>query len=186
MVIKNITIFSGDEAIEEISNYAKRQYYKKYIFSGILGVLGIIVISLIATQGNSIDTMVIGLLFLAFAIILVLINTYSIVSIKKRIRKRNPQIVEHGMINSFIFKEESFSLQVKIGDKVSKLEYPYQALKKIIEYDDRICFIITDNDFYACKKTNFSSQKELEQFFYGLTKHKTKIQKKLSKENAQK
>lgn len=187
MVIKNTSIFSGEEAIEEISNYARKYYYKKYIFAGILGVLGAIVISIVAAQGNSMDTMVIGLLFLIFAIVLVLINTYSIFTMEKRTKKKNPQIVEHGMINSFTFKEESFSLQVIIGDKVSKLEYPYQALKKIVEYDNKICFVITDNDFYTCKKENFSSLKELDVFFYGLMKHKTKIQKKLSKEkkNAQ-
>lgn len=182
MIIKNTTVFSGEEAIEEISNYARKYYYKKYIFACILGVLGAIIVGIVAAQGNSIDTMVIGLLFLAFAIVLVLINTYSIFTTEKRTKKKNPQIVEHGMVNSFTFKEESFSLQVKIGDKVSKLEYPYQALKKIVEYDDKICFIVSDNDFYSCKKENFSSQKELEVFFYGLTKHKTKIQKKLSKE----
>ncbi|MDE7385493.1 MAG: hypothetical protein K2M84_07030, partial [Anaeroplasmataceae bacterium] len=57
---------------------------------------------------------------------------------------------------------------------------PYNALKKIIEYDDKICFIIGENDFYICKKENFASKKEMEIFFYGLAKHKTKIKKKLS------
>lgn len=180
MVIKNITKLTGEEAIEEITKYARKYYYKKYIFSGILAILGAIVIGIVASQGNSIDTMVIGLLFLSFALVLILINTYSILTLKKRTYKKNPQIVEHGMTNSFTFKEESFFLQVKIGDKISKVEYPYNTLKKIIEYDDKICFIIGDNDFYICKKENFSSLKEMEIFFYGLEKHKTKIKKKLS------
>lgn len=188
MVISNVTKFSGEEAIEEIAEYARKYYYKKYIFSGILAILGAVVIAIVAAQGNSIDTMVIGILFLSFALILILINTYSILTIKKRTYKKNPQIVQHGMTNSFIFKEESFSLSVKIGDKVSKVEYPYGALKKIIEYDDKICFIIGDNDFYTCKKDSFSSTKEMELFFFGLAKHKTKIKKKVSKDrsNAQK
>lgn len=182
MVIKNTTILSGEEAIEDITRYAKKYYLRKFIFPIILAVFGIIIVSIVAASGNSADTMVIGFLFFSFAIALILINTYSIFTMEKRTRKKNPQIVENGITNSFTFKEESFSLHVKIGNKVSKLDYFYKALKKIVEYDDRIIFIITDNDFYTCKKANFSSLKEMEIFFYGLSKHKIKIQKKLSQE----
>ncbi|MDE6241672.1 MAG: hypothetical protein K2M08_04520 [Anaeroplasmataceae bacterium] len=180
MIIKNVTYLTSEEAIEEIAEFSKKYFYKKYIFSGILAILGGIIIGIVSAQGNSVDTMVIGILFLSFAAILTLINTYSIVTIKKRVKKKNPKIVEYGMLSTFTFKEESFSLQVKVGEKVSKLEYPYNALKKIIEYDEKICFIIGENDFYICKKENFASKKEMEIFFYGLAKHKTKIKKKLS------
>ncbi|MDE6414266.1 MAG: hypothetical protein K2K48_02530 [Anaeroplasmataceae bacterium] len=188
MIIKNITSLTGEEAIEEIAEFSKKYYYKKYIFAGILAILGAIVIGIVAAQGNSIDTMVIGILFLSLAVVLVLINTYSIFTLKKRSMKKNPQIMQHGMHCTFTFKEESFSLQIKIGDKITKVEYPYNALQKIIEYDDKICFIIGENNFYTCKKENFSSLKEMEIFFYGLAKHKTKIKKKLTlnKSNAQK
>ncbi|MDE6660378.1 MAG: YcxB family protein [Anaeroplasmataceae bacterium] len=182
MVIKNTTHITGEEAIEIIVNYSKSYYYKKYIFSVIMAVLGSIIIGIVAAQGNSIDTMVIGILFLSFAVILALINTYSIFTLKKRTHKKNPNLVEHGMENAFTFKEESFLLQVKIGDKVSKVEYPYNALSRIIEYEDQIYFVLGDNDFYVCKKDSFKSPKELEVFFYGLAKHKTKIKKKLTKE----
>ncbi len=181
LIIKNTTVLSSEEAIHRITELSRKYYYKKYIFSGILMVLGltILLISVFVKSAN--DSNIIGYLFLAFGFILTGINTLSILTIQKKIKKQNPGIMEYGMVNSFTFKEESFQLQVKIGASVNKLEYPYNELKSITETDEYITFAISSLEAYLCKKDAFQSKKELEVFFYGLAKHKTKVKKKMSK-----
>ncbi|MDE7263460.1 MAG: hypothetical protein K2N64_02195 [Anaeroplasmataceae bacterium] len=181
MVIKNTTILTNEESIQEIAAFGRKYYYKKYIFPGILAILGCIAIAVLASQGNGIDVMVVGIAFLILSLFLIGLNTYSVLTVVKKTRKRNPKIEEFGMIHSFTFREESFSLQVKIGDSTTKVEYPYLNLKRIVEYDDYFCFIVGDMDFYTCKKSGFSSPKEVDVFLYGLSKHKIKVKKKLSK-----
>ena len=173
MILKNTTILSGEEAIEEIVLTSKKYYYKKYIFSGLLLLVGIITLAVVLSLGNEQDSTILGYLFIAFG--------YSIASIKRRTQKQNPALAEKGLTNSFTFKEESFQLLVKIGSKVNRIEYPYTALKQIIEHEDRISFVISALEIYICKKSAFQNPKDVEQFFYGLSKHKIKVKKKLSK-----
>ncbi|MDE7161947.1 MAG: hypothetical protein K2N65_04225 [Anaeroplasmataceae bacterium] len=181
MIIKNTTHFTGEEAVEEISKYSKKVYYKKFIFPSILFVFGIIAVIIVAQQDNPANTFLLGALFILFAGILFLFNLFSLLTIKKRTCKKNPKLVEFGMKNEFTFKEESFTLHSSIGEETTKMEYPYMNIKKIEEYDTEILFWITDTSFYSCKKDAFPSEKELDVFFYGLEKHKIKIKKKLSK-----
>lgn len=180
MIIKNTTILSKEEAIDEICKLSLKYYLKKYIFTAVLAIFGIIIIAVVAAQGNSTNTQVVGYLFLAFAGMLFLMNTYLIMTLRRRTIKKNPAIAEYGMVNVFTFKEESFSLQVKIGSSTNKIELPYTELKGMIEYDEKICFKIADTEAYICKKDCFSSKRDLDLFFYGLNKHKTKIKKRLS------
>ena len=181
MILKNTTILSGEEAIEEIVLTSKKYYYKKYIFSGLLLLVGIITLAVVLSLGNEQDSTILGYLFIAFGFSLAAINTYSIASIKRRTQKQNPALAEKGLTNSFTFKEESFQRLVKIGSKVNRIEYPYTALKQIIEHEDRISFVISALEIYICKKSAFQNPKDVEQFFYGLSKHKIKVKKKLSK-----
>ena len=178
MIIKNTTVLTGEEAIHETAVFGRKTYYKKFIFPSILMVLGVIVI-IITFQSDSRTSLLMGALFLVFSSFLCFMNLYAICTIKKRTKKKNPKLLELGMKNEFIFKEESFSLCVTVGTKSSKLEYPYQNIKSIVEYEDKILFLISENEFYSCKKDSFASQKELDLFFYGLNKHQIKIKNKL-------
>lgn len=178
MVIKNTTVYTGEEVVNEIVQYGRKSFYKKFIFPSILLILGAIVI-LITFQGDSKTSLMMGSLFLIFAGILFLMNVVSIFTLRKKTQKRNPEILKFGMKNDFTFKEESFILLVTIGTKTTKLEYFYKDIKRIIEFDEKLLFMITDTDFYSCKKETFHSKKELDLFFYGLEKHKIKIKKKL-------
>lgn len=182
MVIKNTTIYTGEEVVEEIVHFGRKSFYKKFIFPSILLILGAIVV-LITFQSDSRTSLMMGLLFLIFSCILILMNVISIITLRKRTKKKNPELLKFGMKNDFTFKEESFILLVTIGTKTTKLEYFYKDIKRIIEYDEKILFLITDADFYSCRKDTFHSPKELDVFFYGLEKHKIKVKKKLHNQN---
>ena len=65
MILKNTTILSGEEAIEEIVLTSKKYYYKKYIFSGLLLLVGIITLAVVLSLGNEQDSTILGYLFIA-------------------------------------------------------------------------------------------------------------------------
>lgn len=178
MIINNVTTLSSEEAINELVNVERKSYLKKYVFTALLTILGLIVVIYIAIAGEKIDSIIVGILFLIFGIFLTFINTYYILSMKKRIIKKNPLLIDNGLTYSFTFKEESFIVNIIIGKESKKLEYSYKELKKIYEKDGSIYFILIDNTYYRCKIDSFKDKKELELFYYGLSKHKTKYKRK--------
>ncbi len=180
MIINNVTTLSGEEAINELVNVERKSYFKKYIFTALLTFLGLSLVIYIAIAGEKIDSIIVGILFLIFGSLLTIINTYYILSMKKRIIKKNPLLLNNGLIYSFIFKEESFTVNVIISKENKKLEYSYKELKKIYEHDGSVYFILIDNTYYRCKIDSFKNKKELEQFFYGLSKHKIKYKRKIN------
>lgn len=178
MIINNVTTLSSKEAINELVSVERKSYFKKYIFTALITILGLSLVIYIAIEGKKIDSIIVGILFLIFGSLLTIINTYYIFSTRKRIIKKNPLLSENGLTYSFIFKEESFTVNIIIGKDNKKLEYSYKELKKIYEHDGSIYFILIDNTYYRCKIDSFNNKKELELFYYGLSKHKIKYKRK--------
>ncbi len=183
MVITNTTNLSAEEALDSLVKVSKRNFYSRFIFASFLAIAGILIVTIVSLNGNGTDTLVLGFMFITFGLIFFLMNFISILRIPKNVKKKNADILENGMENQFIFKEESFHLTIKIGSKATKLESSYDVLRRIVEYEDRILFMLSNTEIFICKKDGFSSPKELEQFFYGLSKHKTKIKKKIKLQN---
>ncbi|MDE5715454.1 MAG: hypothetical protein K2I42_04900 [Anaeroplasmataceae bacterium] len=181
MVVRNETKLSAKEAYDSLIQITRKNYYSRYIFFMLVFIFGIVIVSVSAFNKNATDTMVIGFIFIIVAILFVAMNVTTILRTPKMVRKKNAEIEANGVFNSFIFKEESFLLNININQKITKLDLPYTSLKKIIEYDDKILFMLSPTEVFICKKDGFNSLKEMEVFFYGLAKHKTKIKKKLSK-----
>ena len=181
MVVKNHTVLTSEEVYKSLLAAARKSYLGRFIFASALAVFGIIIVIVVASSGNATDTLVTGLMFLIFALIFALINTISFIRLPKKVAKRNSDVIEGGMINDFVFKEESFSLSSKIAGKVSKFEGKYNELNKIVEEDKQILFVLGQTETIVCKKSGFASPKEMNLFFYGLSKHKTKIKNKLDK-----
>lgn len=175
MILKNTTILSNEEAIDEIVCASKKYYNKKFIFSGFLIGIGIVMLAIMLGLSKGQDSALLGYLFISFGTVLCALNIFSILSIRRKAQKQNPILFEQGLTNFFTFKEESFQLQVKIGTNINKVEYAYVALKEIVDYDDKIAFVVSPLEIYICKKDAFQNPKEVEQFFYGLSKHKTKV-----------
>lgn len=182
MVIHNETTFTSEEAIAELISISKKYYIKRFYFPIVLALFGIIILIIVSLEGNKTDTYIIGSIFLVLSLVFVILNIISLIRVPKLVKKKNPDIEAYGMVNSFVFKEESLFITVKVGSSVRKQESSYAQLKKIVEYEDRINFIMHTNTMHICKKSGFKNQKEMEVFFYGLSKHNTKIKKKIRKE----
>ena len=179
MVIKNETVLTGEEVFTFLVKSTKKTFYSKFIFIISIGLIGLfIIISSLLTE-TTIDSLVIGCIFLFFDLLLLGMNVVGYIRVPKKIKINNQDVTELGMINNFTFKEQSFILAVTIGSRTTKIESEYKELSKIIEKDDRILFMLTNTEAFICKKSGFASLKELELFFYGLDKHKIKIKKKI-------
>lgn len=185
MVVKNETRLTANEAYDSLIKITRKNYRSRYIFFLFIMIFGIIIVTVSAINKNSTDTMVIGFIFMIVAILFLAMNITTILRTPKMVKKKNSNIEPDGILNSFTFKEESFLLNITIKQKVTRLDLPYTSLKKIIEYDDKIIFMLSSTEIFICKKDGFKSSKEMEVFFYGLAKHKTKIIKKISKTKKQ-
>ena len=79
----------------------------------------------------------------------------------------------------YSFHEEKFKLVVKVGDRTNKMEPFYKNLKKILNYEDMIVFVLNGGEAYKCKKSGFADKKQEELFFFGLKKHNIKVTNKI-------
>lgn len=181
MVIHNESILTADEALESLKKISKRNYIAKYIYSILLFILGISIIVMSFFEDDMVQSLSIGSAFIIVGVGYIVYNTISIHNIPKNLAKKNPDIVEFGITNSFTLKEESFSLVCAVGKRKTKHEFKYNQLSKIINEDDKILFLVSSSDVVICKKDSFKSRKEMDAFFYGLAKHKIKIKDKTKK-----
>lgn len=181
MVIHNESFLSPDEALDILKKISKRNFVSKYIYSIILFILGISIVVISFFEEDMIQSVSIGGAFIILGIGYIIYNTISIRNIPKNLIKKNPDIVEYGITNSFTLKEESFSLICTIGSQKSKHEFKYNQLSKIINEEDKILFLVSSSDVIICKKDSFKSKKEIDAFFYGLAKHKIKIKDRTKK-----
>ena len=181
MVIHNSTVLKPEEALESLIKISKRNFLNRYIYSGFLLVFGILIIIMSFTEENFVQSLSIGGVFFVIAAAFLIYNFVSIKKLPVTVQKKNPEVAELGITNIFTFKEESFFVKCQVGKKETKFESKYSDLSKIIEEDDRILFMVNQTDVLICKKDGFKSGKELDLFFYGLSKHKIKIKDKKTK-----
>ena len=103
---------------------------------------------------------------------------YVIVDLKmmrKRVEKNNPEIIKTGILYNFTFKENSVSIEAKIGEKNKNLKYSYMYLKGIYEYNDGYEIIFNESDSIYVLKSGFESEKMEEFFRKNITTTKKKI-----------
>lgn len=182
MVIKNTTVLSGEEVKKSLIKITKKNYYKRFIIVGILAIFGTLILMLSMNNDALSNPFTTGFLFLGFAMVFAIYNCISLAFISRKVVRKNGIVTTAGMTNNFTFKEESFQLIVKINSSSSKIEMPYSNLKKIINLEDRILFMLSASDIFIAKKDGFSSSKEVDIFFYGLQKHKIKVKNKINKD----
>lgn len=180
MVIRNKTILEGQEAFQTLVKTTKKSFLPKLIFTAVLAVIGLIILILSLTASNLANYITIGFMFLIIAILYGLMHLLAFLSVSKRLRKQNTELLTYGIENQFTFKEESFQVVSRVGQQTVKNEFSYLELKKIVEEDDQILFYQAMNNAFVCKKSGFSEAKLVDVFLFGLAKHKIKVQKKLS------
>lgn len=185
MVIQNKTVLSGEEVYQSLLKASKKNYRFKFIFCAVLAVISVVILLLSMVSSNQADNLVIGFAFLIITVLYLLVTLISFFRIPAKLRKTNESILQQGIQNDFTFKEESFSLITHSADKTEKYEYTYSNLNKIVELEEVILFNLSATEIFICKKNGFKTPKEMDVFFYGLSKHKIKVKKKMKQKSSE-
>ena len=179
MVIKNVTKFQKEEIKKSILDENMWDFTKRLMLIAFFFLVGLFVI--IFNFNNSQDSLyfTLGFGFMIFAVFSFFYHAYKLNKMKKNIDKDFELEFTHGIVYEYSFHEEKFGLTIKVGNKISKMEAFYKGLKKILNYEEVIVFVLANGQAYKCKKKNFNSLKEEELFFYGLKKHDIKVINKI-------
>lgn len=174
MVVKNKTELSGEQATDILIKSTSREQKKKYMYVAVIFIIGVLslIIGLVMKETNVITMgAIISAIGVAFFV-------YIIIDMKKvrgRITKNNPEITQTGIIYNFTFKENSVSIEAKIGNKNKNLKFSYQYLKNIFEYDEGYELVFNESDSVYVSKAGFESKKMEEFFRKNITTTKKKI-----------
>ena len=181
MIIYNTTKFDGAEIKKSILADNKYKLIKQLIIFGVLFILGsiLLVLGLLYETTETVFTMGIGLVI--FSILYFLFSLLKTLKERKNVDKNFEYEINNTLIYEYTFREEKFILNIKMGDRTSKLELFYNSLKRIVNTSDQIIFVVSNMDAYKCKKDGFKTKKEEELFFFGLKKHNIKIKDKTNK-----
>ncbi|MBQ9900061.1 MAG: hypothetical protein IJM36_02905 [Acholeplasmatales bacterium] len=174
MVVKNRTELSGEKTTEILLKSASRDQRKKYLYVLVIFVIGILslVIGLIIKEANVITM---GAVISAIGVAFVIYVIVDLKMMRKRVEKNNPEIIKTGILYNFTFKENSVSIEAKIGEKNKNLKYSYMYLKGIYEYNDGYEIIFNESDSIYVLKSGFESEKMEEFFRKNITTTKKKI-----------
>jgi hypothetical protein len=179
MVINNRTVFDGQEVKKSIIDENTYSFFKRLIIIIVFLILGILISIFSIKEGADSLYFTLGIALIIFAVLSLGYNLFKFFRMKKRIDKDFEYEITHGIIYDYSFHEEKFKLTITVGDRTSKMEPFYKGLKKILNYEDVIIFVISTGDAYKCKKEGFSDKRQEELFFYGLKKHNIKITNKI-------
>lgn len=178
MIIKNRTVFPGEEVRKTILEENSMEFWKRMIIVGFFLVVGSLVIIINTFSSKESFYLVLGIGLIIYSSLSFALDIYKLKKSNKNIDKDFGYEIEHGIIYDFDFHEEKFKLKISVGDRNSKVECFYNNLKKIVNKDDCIIFTLSGRSSYKCKKNGFKDSKQEELFFYGLSKHKIKISDK--------
>ena len=143
--------------LDNLSHFSKTQLF---IFVTLFGIT-------IFSNKEDADSLYLtfGLGLIIFAVLSIAYNLFKYFRMKNRVDKDFEYEINHGIVYDYSFHEEKFKLTISVGDRTSKMEPFYKGLKKILNYDDMIIFVLSTGDAYKCKKNGFSDERQEELFF---------------------
>lgn len=181
MIVKNKTKISCEEAIDDLTRLAKKDYSSRYLLTIICLICGIFLLVLGLTN-NDTQTITFGSIFMAIGIAYGVFTAIQYSKCGKKIAKESSEAMKDGISFEFTFKEQSTNIIITQGQKKSKADYSYYDFKKIEETPDSYEFRVNDNIIIA-KKSGFENKKMEEQFVRNVQKNKKVKLKLLKKKN---
>ena len=173
MIVNNTTTITKDEAIALLVYETKRTHYRKFVLLSVLFVCGLVIlINGLISSVSAYITM--GSLFLAICLVYSLMIFVNIKKTTKQVIKNNEEICNNGVTYNYKFKEQSIHVTCLSNNKINKVEYKYDFVKKVTEYKDRYKINLKDHMILFVNKDGFDNK--LEEFFIkNLEKNKKKI-----------
>ncbi len=180
MVVHNKTNLDKEEMLSSLIKTTKKGQLGKFIISTIIFLCAILLI-IYGHMAKESNYLMVGYMFLAFSMVYYGIGLFTILRIPKKVLKQNKEAYEQGVIYDYTFKEQSFQVNVISLGKKTKLPYKYNDIKKILEYENRYEFRLSENLVLFIYKNGFDNPKMEEFFLKNLQKNKKKIKNKIPK-----
>ena len=181
MIATNKTVIDKEKSFKDLVNRTRKQHLYK---SGLIPLIfiGSIIILISGFESSDEDSIAVGIAALIIGLIYVIYNLITFLRIPKKVYKQNKIVCDYGMTYEYKFKEHSIIVTCIQFDKTNKLEYKYDSVKKILEYDDRYEIVLKENYILFIYKNGFD--KDMEQFFIkNLSINKKKIKDKTKKKD---
>lgn len=173
MVVKNLTVISKEEVFKTLVASGRKELISKYILAVIILACGFgIMLNGILTT-NTLYT-VVGIAFGAFGIAYLGLNTYSMLTMKKRIRKQNEDILNNDINYLYTIKEKSITVSILNTGKKNEVVYLFENVKKVFEEETRYVLRLSDNQVLYINKNSFETEQGEKFFLRDLEINKTK------------
>lgn len=183
MIAENVTNLNPDRAFNILLSTTRKNINKRYFHSLMVLIAGI-AIFIIGFHSQKLYISF-GAVFIAIAIVYAVYNFICYVRAKKNVLIQNKEICENGISYNYKFKEQSIQILTTEGTKKNKLEYKYDSVKKVFEYDDYYEIKLKGYEVLYVFKSGFAYKGE-DAFKINLNKNKKKIITKINKNNGEK
>lgn len=178
MVVYNKTVIDKEEVLSSLVKITRMGQLSRFILSTIILLCGLPLAIYGHISSDSNYTMV-GYVFLAFAVVYYGMSIFTVVQAPKKVYKQNKDICDYGMTYNYVFKEQSFQVQLSSMGKNKKLPYKYSDVKRIYEYEDKYEFRLVENQVLFVYKIGFENERYEDFFRKNLLKNKKKIRNKM-------
>ena len=179
MIATNKTIIDKEKSFKDLVNRTRRQHIYKSILIPLIFAGGIIML-ISGLNSSEEDSIAAGIAALIIGAIYLIYNLITFLRIPKKVYKQNKIVCDYGMTYEYKFKEHSILVACIQFDKTNKLEYKYDSVKKVVEYDDRYEIVLKEDYILFIYKNGFDN--DMEKFFV----KNLKLNKKKIKDNRKK
>ena len=115
-------------------------------------------------------------LYIALTIMIAigLLGTILLLVFKKKLLRVSNKSLKDGVVYQYIFYENEFVLDTKIGDKTNHQVLKYEGLEKIVIKDDYAFLFLNNVSIYFVNMNNFEQKEEVIKLFAPYKKRKNK------------
>ena len=174
MIVQNKTSLSGEEAKKILIRSATKTFDSKYIFAAIVLIFGIAIL-IFGIVREETPLLIFSAIFAAIAVGYIVLIFVGKRKGPKEVIKNNEDICTNGVTYQYKFHENSLKVEVStFGGKAKRIEYEYEEIKFITEYDDGY-ELQFENVMLYVSKDGFENERMIEFFFKNMRLHKKKI-----------
>ena len=174
MVVQNKTSLSGDEAKKILIRSASKSFDSKYIFASVVLVFGIAIL-IFGIVRQETPLLIFSAIFAFIAVGYIFLIFVGKRKGPKEVIKNNEDICTNGVTYQYRFHENSLKVDVStFGGKSKRIEYEYEEIKTITEYEDGY-ELQFENVMLYVSKDGFESERMIDFFFKNIKLHKKKL-----------
>ena len=174
MIVQNKTSLSGEEAKKILIRSATKTFDSKYIFAAIVLIFGIAIL-IFGIVREETPLLIFSAIFAAIAVGYIVLIFVGKRKGPKEVIKNNEDICTNGVTYQYKFHENSLKVEVStFGGKAKRIEYEYEEIKFITEYDDGY-ELQFENVMLYVSKDGFENERMIEFFFKNMRLHKKKL-----------